>query len=300
MSGAASVQPQGRIVKALSGFYYVDTGDRVLECRARGKFRKTGESPLVGDRVTVLPEGKDKGTVQTILPRRSRFLRPAVANVDILVILASRSIPVTEPFLIDRMTALALRQGVEPLICVNKSDLSSPEPLAEIYRAAGFRVVCTSAETGAGIEALREAIRGKTVAFTGNTGVGKSAVLGRLSPALAVATGEVSQKLGRGRHTTRHVELFPLGDGTFVADTPGFASFDLELLEPIPKEELEGLFPDFAPHLGCCRFPDCTHRREPDCPVRAAAAEGKIQPTRYQSYLRLYEAALAIKPWEQR
>ena len=295
-----ALERQGVIIKALSGFYYVAVGERTLACRARGKFRKTGESPLVGDRVTVLPEGTDQGTVRAILPRRNQFLRPAVANVDALVLLASRAIPVTEPFLLDRMTAIALRQGVEPLICVNKSDLSAPEPLAEIYRAAGFRVICTSAETGAGIEDLREAIRGRTVAFTGNSGVGKSAILQRLCPSLRIETGEVSQKLGRGRHTTRHVELYPIGGETYVADTPGFASFDLELMEPIPKEELADLFPDFAPHLGRCRFPDCTHRREPDCSVRAAVRAGAIQPTRYQSYLRLYEAAEQIKPWKGR
>ena len=292
-------QLQGVIIKALSGFYYVDTGKTVLECRARGKFRKTGESPLVGDRVLVLPE-ECKGTVQSILPRKNSFLRPAVANVDALVILASRSIPVTEPFLIDRMTVMALRQGVEPVICVNKSDLSSPEPLAEIYRDAGFRVLCTSAETGEGIAELRRCIEGKTVAFTGNSGVGKSAVLGRLCPELQVQTGEVSQKLGRGRHTTRHVELFPLGNDTYAVDTPGFSSFDLELMESVEKEELEELFPDFKPFLGSCRFQDCSHRKEPDCGVLAALAEGKIRPSRHQSYLRLYEAAEQIKPWVKR
>ena len=289
----------GLIVKALSGFYYVDTGSGVLECRARGKFRKTGDSPLVGDRVTVRLE-QGKGTVQSILPRRNRFLRPAVANIDALLILASRSIPVTEPFLIDRMTVIALAQGVEPIICVNKTDLEDPTPLAELYRAAGFPTVCTSAETGEGIEALRRLIAGKTVAFTGNSGVGKSAILRRLCPELKVETGEVSQKLGRGRHTTRHVELFPIGEGCRVADTPGFSSFELELMEPIPKEELAELFPDFRPHLGHCRFPDCAHRREPDCGILAALAAGEIKPSRHQSYLKLYEAAEQIKPWESR
>ena len=289
----------GFIVKALSGFYYVDTGSEILECRARGKFRKTGESPLVGDRVTVRME-QGKGTVQTILPRRNRFLRPAVANIDALVILASRSIPVTEPFLIDRMTVIALRQGVDPIVCVNKTDLEDPTPLAELYRAAGFPVVCTSAETGEGIEELGKLIAGKTVAFTGNSGVGKSAILQRLCPELRIETGEVSQKLGRGRHTTRHIELFPIGDQTYVVDTPGFSSFELELMEPIPKEELAELFPDFRPCLGRCRFLDCAHRKEPDCAVLAAVADGRIKPSRHQSYLRLYEAAEQIKPWENK
>ncbi len=290
-------QTEGLIIKALSGFYYVALGGELIECRARGKFRKTGESPLVGDRVTVLIEN-GKGTVQTILPRKNAFLRPAVANVDALVILASRAIPITEPFLIDRMTVLALRQGVEPIICVNKTDLAEPERLAGLYRAAGFPVVCTSAETGAGIETLRALIRGKTVAFTGNSGVGKSAILRRLCPELRVETGEVSRKLGRGRHTTRHVELFPIGDETYAADTPGFASFDLELMEPIPKEDLAELFPEFRSHLGGCRFQDCAHRQEPGCRVLAAVEAGEIPASRHQSYLRLYEAAEKLKPWE--
>lgn len=290
-------QITGIIIKALSGFYYVDTGDAVLECRARGKFRKTGESPLVGDRVTVAEEA-GKGTIQSILPRRNAFLRPAVANVDALILLAARAIPVTEPFLIDRMTVLALRQGVEPIICVNKTDLSDPAPLDDIYRTAGFPVVCTSAETGEGIETLRAKIAGKTVAFTGNSGVGKSAILRRLCPTLRIETGEVSEKLGRGRHTTRHVELFPIGAETYVADTPGFSSFDLELMEPIPKQELAALFPEFRPYLDRCRFPDCSHRKEPDCGVLEALKAGAIPPTRHRSYLRLYEAAEQIKPWE--
>ncbi|MBQ1678513.1 MAG: ribosome small subunit-dependent GTPase A [Oscillospiraceae bacterium] len=289
---------QGRIVKALSGFYYVAAGEVLLECRARGKFRKTGESPLVGDWVTVLRESPKKGSVHSILPRKNSFVRPPVANLDLLVILASRSIPVTEPFLIDRMTAIALRQGVEPVICVNKADLASPEPLADVYRAAGFSVVCTSAETGEGIETLRSLIAGKTVAFTGNSGVGKSAILRRLCPGLEIQTGEVSEKLGRGRHTTRHVELYPIGGDTWVADTPGFASFDLELMDPIPKEALEDCFPEFRPFLGRCRFLDCSHRKEPDCAVLAAVADGEIPASRHRSYLRLYEAALQLKPWE--
>ena len=292
-------QLQGVIIKALSGFYYVDTGDAVLACRARGKFRKTGESPLVGDRVTVLPE-QGRGTVQTILPRKNRFLRPAVANIDVLVILASRAIPVTEPFLIDRMTVLALRQGVQPVNCVNKSDLADPDPLCRIYERVGFPVVRTSAETGEGVETLRSLLAGKTAAFTGNSGVGKSALLRCLCPSLEVQTGEVSVKLGRGRHTTRHIELYPLGAQTYVVDTPGFSSFELELTEPVPKEELESLFPEFQPFLGCCRFLDCSHRREPDCGVLTALAAGTIPPTRHQSYLRLYEAAEQLKPWEKR
>ena len=286
-----------RIIKALSGFYYVQTQDGVVECRARGKFRKEGVSPLVGDFVTISRSGKS-GTVEEILPRKNSFIRPAVANVDLLVLLASCAIPQTEPFLIDRVLAIAGQQGVEPLICVNKNDLEPGEGLAGIYRRAGFRVVVTSAETGEGIDELRAAISGKLSAFTGNSGVGKSSILNALCPELKLAVGEVSEKLGRGRHTTRHIELYSLGNGTFVADTPGFSSFDTERMDLVLKDQLQYAFSDFAPYLGKCQFQDCAHLKEPGCAVRAALERGEIEPTRYESYKRLYEMAKEIKPWE--
>lgn len=286
-----------RIIKALSGFYYVQTEDGVVECRARGKFRKEGVSPLVGDFVTISRSGKS-GTVEEILPRKNSFIRPAVANVDLLVLLASCAIPQTEPFLIDRVLAIAGQQGVEPLICVNKNDLEPGEGLAGIYRRAGFRVVVTSAETGEGIDELRAAISGKLSAFTGNSGVGKSSILNALCPELKLAVGEVSEKLGRGRHTTRHIELYCLGNGTFVADTPGFSSFDTERMDLVLKDQLQYAFSDFAPYLGKCQFQDCAHLKEPGCAVRAALERGELEPTRYESYKRLYEMAKEIKPWE--
>ena len=286
-----------RIIKALSGFYYVQTEDGIVECRARGKFRKEGVSPLVGDFVTISRSGKS-GTVEEILPRKNSFIRPAVANVDLLVLLASCAIPQTEPFLIDRVLAIAGQQGVEPLICVNKNDLEPGDGLAGIYRRAGFRVVVTSAETGEGIDELRAAISGKLSAFTGNSGVGKSSILNALCPELKLAVGEVSEKLGRGRHTTRHIELYCLGNGTFVADTPGFSSFDTERMDLVLKDQLQYAFSDFAPYLGKCQFQDCAHLKEPGCAVRAALERGEIEPTRYESYKRLYEMAKEIKPWE--
>ena len=286
-----------RIIKALSGFYYVQTEDGVIECRARGKFRKEGISPLVGDFVTISRSGKS-GTVEEILPRKNSFIRPAVSNVDILVVLASCAIPQTEPFLIDRVLAIAGQQGVEPLICVNKNDLAPGEGLAGIYRRAGFRVIVTSAETGEGIDELQSAISGKLSAFTGNSGVGKSSILNKLCPELHLAVGEVSEKLGRGRHTTRHIELYSLGNDTFVADTPGFSSFDTERMDLVLKEQLQYAFSDFAPFLGKCQFQDCAHLKEPGCAVRAALERGEIEPTRYESYKKLYEMAKEIKPWE--
>lgn len=290
-------QCSGRIVKALSGFYYVDCGGRTVECRARGVFRKEHLTPLVGDLVTISVE-RGKGTVATILPRKNSFLRPAVSNLDALVVLASGANPVTDPFLIDRVCAIAGDRGVPVLLCVNKIDLTAAERLIAIYRHAGFAVFPTSAETGEGIKALHAAIRGKTVAFTGNSGVGKSSVLNCLDRRFAIETGEVSEKLGRGRHTTRHVELYALGEDTFAIDTPGFSSFDTERMELVLKENLQYAFPDFAPFLGKCRYHDCAHLREPDCAVTQALADGLLEPTRYESYVRLYESAKELKPWE--
>ena len=287
----------GRIIRSLSGFYEVRTSDATVTCRARGSLRRGNTSPLTGDMVEVSVE-KGKGMVEKILPRRNQFVRPAVANVDALVVFAANTNPVTEPFLIDRVAAIAGDQEVEVILCVNKCDLDPAEDLIRIYNRAGFRVIPTSAETGEGVEQLRDLIRGKLVAFTGNSGVGKSSILNRLCPELKLPTGEVSEKLGRGRHTTRHVELYDLGDETYVADTPGFSSFDTDQMDVILKENLQYAFPDFREHIGSCQFRDCTHRKEPGCAVTAALAAGEIEQTRYDSYLRLYEKASQIKEWE--
>lgn len=286
-----------RIIKALSGFYYVQAENGVVECRARGRFRRQDQSPLVGDFVRITRQG-DKGVLEALLPRKNAFIRPAVANIDQLVVLASCAIPVTEPFLIDRVLAIAQLQNVPALVVVNKDDLAPAQPLAEIYRRAGVPVLVTSAETGEGIEALREALAGKLSCLTGNSGVGKSSLLNRACPQLQLPVGEVSEKLGRGRHTTRHIELYSLGSNTFVADTPGFSAFDTERMELVHKEQLQYAFPEFAPYLGHCQFPDCAHRKEPGCAVRKALAEGKIGQTRYSSYERLYELASQLKEWE--
>lgn len=289
----------GRIVRSISGFYDVVLPTGTVTCQARGILRKEGMTPLTGDMVRVTVQ-RGKGMIQQVLPRRNSFIRPAVANVDALLIFAANVNPVTEPFLIDRVTAIAGNKGVESILCVNKTDLDEAEELCGIYSRAGFRVIATSAQTGAGIGELRRALQGKLTAFTGNSGVGKSSILNRLCPELRLPTGEVSEKLGRGRHTTRHVELFSLDHETFVMDTPGFSSFDTDQMDVILKENLQYAFPDFGPWLGRCQFHDCSHRREPGCAVRAAAEEGRIEPSRYDSYLRLYEKAALYKEWEHK
>lgn len=289
---------EGIIIKALSGFYYVQTESGVIECKARGRFRLDGTSPLVGDRVECSTDATGKGRIDKVHERKNFFIRPAVANVDALIFVAANTNPVTDPFLIDRVSVIAESAGCELILCINKTDIDPADELFALYTRAGFTVVRTSAATGQGIDALKAAISGKICAFTGNSGVGKSSIMNALLPGINIKTAEVSEKLGRGKHTTRHVELFDLGNGCLVADTPGFASFDLELMEAIPKEQLQHNFIDFAPYIGECRFLDCAHLKEPGCAVTRAVAAGEIAPSRHRSYERLYELSAKHKAWE--
>lgn len=293
---------RGRIQKALSGFYYVDTGGEagILTCRARGKFRKTGESPLVGDWVEVRELGNGDGFVETILPRKNAFERPAVANIDQMVVIASGAIPRTEPYLIDRVTAIAALKECGVVILLNKCDLDPAQELYEIYRSAGFPTLRVSAKTGEGIEALRELTSGRLSAFTGNSGVGKSSILNALDPTFHLKVGEVSQALGRGRHTTRHVELFHLADGAEIVDTPGFSSFETAELNLEWKRRLPESFLEFRPYLPECRFVGCSHTREKGCAVLEAVRAGKIPKSRHESYLRLYEELKPLQEWQKK
>ncbi len=291
---------EGIIIKALSGFYYVAAGNDVIECKARGRFRLDGSSPLVGDRVLCSLDTNGKGRIDEVLPRKNWFVRPAVANVDTLVFVAANVNPVTDPFLIDRLSVITEEAGCGLIVSVNKTDLDPGDRLYERIRKTGYPVVRTSAETGEGMEELLELLHGKVCAFTGNSGVGKSSILNALLPGANIKTAEVSEKLGRGRHTTRHVELYALGDDTYIADTPGFASLDVTMTNVIEKERLQYDFIEFEPFLGCCRFHDCVHLKEPDCAVRAAVADGMIDESRYRSYVRLYELSAQHKFWEYR
>ena len=289
----------GVIVRALSGFYDVETEVGTVRCRARGKFRKDKITPLVGDRVLFQKSG-DQGYIQALLPRKNSFIRPAVANLDALVMMASQVNPVTEPFLIDRVAAIAAQQGVSLILVLNKCDLDPAEALFSIYRDTGMTVLRLSAKTGEGVEELRALLRGRVTAFTGNSGVGKSTLLNALWPEAEIPTGDVSEKLGRGRHTTRHVELFTLPDGARIMDTPGFSAFDTDQMDLGEPERLALAFPEFAPYLGRCRFDDCAHVREQGCAVLAALEAGKIHPSRHGSYVRLYETIKEQKPWDMK
>lgn len=291
--------PEGRIQKALSGFYYVDTGNALVTCRARGRFRKEGISPLVGDRVEIRDLGGGEGFVERICPRKNLFTRPAVANVDQLVVIASAAIPRTDPFLIDRVAAIAALKGCRVILLLNKCDLDRADELYDLYRAAGFSVLRVSAETGEGIEELKPLISGKLSAFTGNSGVGKSSILNALDPDVHILVGEVSQALGRGRHTTRHVELYRLNCGAEVVDSPGFSSFETDELNLELKRRLPETFLEFAPYLDGCRFAGCSHTREKGCAVLEALHRGDIQDSRHKSYLRLYEELKPLQDWQE-
>lgn len=290
----------GIIYKALSGFYYVKSEGELIRCRARGAFKHTNETPLVGDAVSFTRLSGGEGVVDKILPRRNSFSRPPVANLDRLVIIASRAIPVTDVFLVDKMTAIAEHNGVEPVIVVNKNDLASGQELYELYSKIGYKTILTSAETGEGIDKLREALRGKICAFTGNSGVGKSSLLNALQPDFSIETADVSYKLGRGKHTTRHVELFETADGAVIADTPGFSSFDTESAGLERAEDLPYAFRDFEPYLMDCRFTGCAHVKEAGCAVLAAVKRGEIAKSRHASYVRLYDKLKENHEWDKK
>ena len=291
---------RGRIEKALSGFYYVNTGSEVLQCRARGKFRREGMSPMVGDWVQVRELGNGEGFVEAVEERKNVFSRPSAANIDQLVIIASGAIPVTDPYLIDRISAIAALKGCQVLVVLNKCDLDRAEELFGIYERSAIPVLRVSAETGEGLDDLRQAIAGKLNAFTGNSGVGKSSILNALDPAFSLPVGEVSKALGRGRHTTRHVEMFALGGDTYVIDTPGFSSFDTEELNLELKRRLPETFPEFTPYVDDCRFVGCRHVKEKGCAVLRAVKEGQIPRARHASYVRLAEELKDVNEWDKK
>lgn len=293
-------QYTARIMKALSGFYYVARQGRLVECRARGIFRKRGQGLLVGDMVTVEEADGGKGQVVQVAPRKNYLVRPPLANLDQLVMVISACEPQPNLLVADRLLAIAERKGIEPLLVFTKKDRADAGKYAAIYRRAGFLAEEVSNATGEGVEAVRAHLKGKISAFSGNSGVGKSSLLNRLDARLSLPTGEISQKLGRGRHTTRHVELFELPGGGYVADTPGFSSLDLERCEVILKEELAACFRDFAPYAGRCRFNGCSHTCEKGCAVLEAVRQGAIEPTRHESYQSLWNEVKGLKEWELR
>ena len=283
------------ITKGVGGFYYVRTENGIAECRARGIFRKRGITPVAGDQVEL---NADANMIDEILPRKNVFVRPPVANLDVLFIVASTTQPVPSTLVLDKLAASAFYQNVQPVLVVTKTDLAAADMLRKSYTGSGLPLILLHYDTGEGLDEVRGWIQGHLCAFCGNSGVGKSTLINALAPDLDRETGAISQKLGRGRHTTREVEIFEVCGGR-IADTPGFASLETQRLCRIPKEELELVFPEFEPYRQQCRFVGCSHRSEKGCAVREALAEGKISQSRYDSYLAMYEEAAQLKDWEK-
>lgn len=287
----------GIIIKAISGFYYVSDDEKTYECKARGSFRESGVSPLVGDRVEFEQTQEKKGLVTAVLPRKSLLSRPPVANIDKLFIVSSYKKPAPNAYIIDKLTALAEYKEIEPIIVFNKCDIGGFEDWERIYKTAGFKVFTVSAESGEGIEYLKNELKNFVSAFTGNSGVGKSSILNALFGEMKLETGAVSDKLGRGRHTTRHTELFALPEGGFVADTPGFSSLEYDCADYEFKENLVYYFRDLKQYADGCRFTSCTHTCEKGCDIIRAVQNGEVAESRHRSYIALFEELKDLKPW---
>ncbi|MBR5537122.1 MAG: ribosome small subunit-dependent GTPase A [Clostridia bacterium] len=291
------VKKQGVVIKGVGGNYDVACEGAILRCRASAKIKHQKNLLAAGEYVE-LRLTDDGGYITERLPRRNGLIRPAIANIDQLVILCSQAPPVTDPYLIDKVTVVALYQGIQPIILLNKADLHGSEDLYDAYQKAGFPVIRASAVTGEGIEEITAMLAGKISAFTGNSAIGKSSILNRIDSRFGLQVGDMSEKIARGRHTTRHVELLRLENGGLVADTPGFSTFDAVRMEKLTKDNLQQFFPELDKFFAQCRFSDCRHIKEPGCVVREAVERGEIAKSRYQSYCMLYEEVAAQKLWK--
>lgn len=292
-----SEQYKGLILKGIGGFYYVETAVGIYECKARGVFRKQKITPLAGDRVTISVNENQENTIDEIEARKNELIRPPIANVDIMAVVVSTVNPKPSTLIIDKLTAIACHKDIEPVLIITKTDLASSDELVGIYSSAGIKTVCISPDTGDGVEEVKRIVSGKICVFTGNSAVGKSTLLNRLDDGLSLKTGEYSSKLGRGRHTTRQVELFSFCGG-YLADTPGFSSLDFEKSDLILKDELPECFPEFKKYLGNCKFTSCSHTCEKGCKIVEAVEKGEISVSRHNSYVSFYNDAKNIKEWE--
>ena len=286
----------GLIVKGIGGFYYVKTDVGIIECRAQGKFRNKSLKPMIGDRVDILISDDNTGSVSNIYDRKNEFIRPPVANVDQLILVVAAKNPEPDLTFIDKMSVIANYKNVDLILCINKIDLGdeNSKKIKTIYENAGFKVVETSTVNEIGIDAVKEYLDGKITAFAGFSGVGKSSILNAITDAKA-QTGDISKKLKRGKHTTRHVELFEYGDNSYIMDTPGFSMLDLPYIK---ATELENYFPEFEKHIGTCKFAVCTHTSEPGCMVKESVNNGDIDADRYAHYVEFYNKLKDIKEWE--
>ena len=303
---------EGIIIKGIGGFYYVEVQDSVnnkeipeesvqaiYECKARGTFRNKKEKPYVGDKVIIKLHDEGFASIEKIFDRKNKLMRPPIANIDQLVIVASTVEPKPNHFVIDQMIVLAELSSINPIVVISKSDLSSHENLSSIYKSAGFDVIVTSLDSDDGVNQLKEMLESKITAFAGNSGVGKSTLLNKIQPDLNLRAGEISEKLGRGRHTTREVEFFKFKNG-YIVDTPGFSSIDLLQNTDIQKNDLAFGFREFRPYLNKCKFNTCSHTCEKGCVIIEHLKNGDIQQSRYDSYVQMYNSIKDIKQWDQK
>ena len=287
----------GYIVKGIGGFYYVKTPDGIVECKPRGIFRKQKITPVAGDEVTLETEN-GASVIAQIAPRKNVFVRPPVANLDVLFLVASTTQPTPSTLVLDKLSAIAVDKGVQPVIVCTKSDLAEAEFLRSAYEKSTLPFIRIDYGSGAGLDEVKQWISGRLCAFCGNSGVGKSSVLNRLDSSFGAEVGAISDKIGRGKHTTRHVELHPIEGGGYIADTPGFSSFETEQMDLVLAEDLQYAFPEFEPYIGQCKFTGCAHVKEKGCAVLAAVENGEIAKTRHESYVKLYESVKDLKEWE--
>lgn len=287
----------GLIIKGIGGFYYVETADGIFECKAKGKFRKEKIMPLAGDKVKISVNEAAENTIDEIYPRKNVLIRPPVANIDALMIVVSTCEPFPNTVVIDKMTVICEKNKIEPVFIFTKTDKASPDELLNIYQKTPYKIFCVSKEDRSQIDDIKEYIKGKLVAFTGNSGVGKSTLINALSPELALATSEISDKLGRGRHTTRQAEIFHVADG-LVIDTAGFSAVDLLNTTQILKEDLQYYFKEFSEYIPDCRFTGCAHVADKGCKVCEMVQSGVISKSRHDSYVSLYNDAKTIKKWQ--
>lgn len=288
------------IVKAIAGFYYAKADGEVYECKARGVFRKNEITPLVGDFAEIETTENGKGVIKSIVDRKNFLERPPVANADRLWIVVSTVDPRPNTLVIDRICAIAEDREIEPIVVVSKTDLADPSEILDIYKKSGIETFLVCCKNGEGVDSVKKRLCGGINVFTGNSGVGKSSLLNIIDPQLGLKTGEISEKLGRGRHTTRHAELFELEGGGYVCDTAGFSSVDCETSGFIVKENLQFDFREFAPFIGKCKFSSCTHACEKGCEICRAVERGEISKSRHDSYVALYKEAEAVKDWQRK
>lgn len=287
----------GKIIKGIGGFYYVEAANAVYECKARGLFRKEKITPLCGDFVKISVNEGAENTIDEIMPRRNFLSRPPLANIDNLIIVASTQKPRPSALIIDKLIAVAEFKDIEPIIVVTKSDLSSSQEMVQAYKKAGFTAISVSNETGEGVDEVKAVLKGTTSAFTGNSGVGKTTLLNKIAPDLNLKTGTISDKLGRGRHTTREAQLFSVAGG-YIVDTPGFSSLELPQSDIIKKDELAYCFREFREYLGKCKFSTCSHICDKGCKICEAVENGEIGKARHESYVAMYNEVKDLKDWE--